>query len=355
MGSFSPNDFGLFDTSGNVAEWTADCANVDYVGAPGNGDSWQDGFCNLSVVRGGSWWHWPISLRASARENLSFTSRDGKVGFRVAHTLYPVSGPTPTPTPTPTPAPSCAICPDMLEIPAGSFQMGSNTGSDDEKPVHTVSFAGPFLIGVSEVTFAQWDRCVSDGGCAHSPDDEGWGRGVRPVINVSWEDISYQYIPWLNSETGNNYRLPSESEWEYAARAMTSTDYFWGNAIGVNNANCDGCGSFWDNSRTAPAGSFSPNGFGLYDTSGNVTEWTADCANIDYNGAPANGDPWVGGFCDLSVVRGGSWWHWPSSLRASNRENLNITSRDKKVGFRVAQSIDQPPASGSGSVVTVMP
>jgi hypothetical protein len=106
----------------------------------------------------------------------------------------------------------CNECPEMMVIPAGSFKMGSNTGSDEEKPVHTVSFADPFAIGVKEMTFAQWDRCVSAGGCTHSPDDEGWGRGRRPVMNVSWDEISNQYLPWLNSVTGNDYRFPSESE-----------------------------------------------------------------------------------------------------------------------------------------------
>ena len=132
--------------------------------------------------------------------------------------------------------------------------MGS-TDYDWSSPVHDVKIDSPFALGRHEVTFAEWDACVAAGGCSHTPEDEGWGRDDRPVINVSWEDAQ-QYVAWLSGVTGATYRLPSEAEWEYAARAGTTTRYFWGDEIGENRANCDGCGSEWDNRQTAPVGSF---------------------------------------------------------------------------------------------------
>ena len=162
---------------------------------------------------------------------------------------------------------SGGVGPEMAVISAGRFRMGCLSNDDacdsDEEPDHKVTIGRAFALSTHEVTFAQWDACVAGGGCGgHRPEDEGWGRGDRPVINVSWEDAQ-SYVAWLSRETGETYRLPSESEWEYAARAGTATKYSWGNEIGVNRANCDGCGSRWDDRRTAPAGSFAPNGFGL--------------------------------------------------------------------------------------------
>ena len=157
----------------------------------------------------------------------------------------------------------CAECPEMVVVPAGSFWMGSPRGEagrdGDEGPRHEVRIAEPFAMGVYEVTFAQWDACAAAGGCGgRRPKDRGWGRGDRPVIFVSWDDAQ-AYVRWLSEKTGERYRLPSESEWEYAARAGTATRYWWGNGIGGGRANCDGCGSRWDNDRTAPVGSFAAN------------------------------------------------------------------------------------------------
>ena len=146
---------------------------------------------------------------------------------------------------------------DMVSIPGGTFRMGdlNGGGDDDERPVHSVTVPD-FKLGKFEVTFTQWDACVADGGCGrYRPDDRGWGRGNRPVINVSWDDIQL-FIDWLNARTGGNFRLPTEAEWEYAARAGSTTIYSWGNSIGSNRANCDGCGSRWDDDRTAAGGEF---------------------------------------------------------------------------------------------------
>ena len=134
----------------------------------------------------------------------------------------------------------------------------SGDAGSDEKPVHDVTIAAPFAVGKYEVTFAEWDACVAAGGCTHRPDDEGWGLGTRPAINVSWDDAQ-EYVRWLSRETGKSYRLLSEAEWEYVARAGSATKYPWGDDVGTNKANCDGCGSQWDNKRTAPVGSFKPN------------------------------------------------------------------------------------------------
>ena len=173
-----------------------------------------------------------------------------------------------------------------------------------------MSIGQSFALSKFEVTFAQWDACVVDGGCnGYRPDDLGWERGSRPVIQVSWEDAQ-TYVSWLSRSTGENYRLPSESEWEYAARAGSTTQYNWGNDIGRNRANCDGCGSQW-NQRTAPVGSFAANAFGLHDMHGNVYEWVQDCWNLSYAGAPTDGRAWVHGDCEIRVVRGGSWSQQP--------------------------------------------
>ncbi len=199
--------------------------------------------------------------------------------------------------------------PEMVVIPAGSFRMGCVSGvgcyGDDEKPVHQVTIPAAFAVGKYEVTFAEWDACVSAGGCGHRPEDR-WGRGRHPVMRVSWDDAQ-TYVRWLSSQTGASYRLLSESEWEYAARAGSSTAYNWGNQIGSGRANCDGCGSQWDDSQTAPVGAFSPNAFGLHDMHGNVYEWVRDCWNESYSGAPSDGSAWQTGNCSRRVLRGGSW------------------------------------------------
>ncbi len=236
----------------------------------------------------------------------------------------------------------CDQCPEMVVVPAGRFRMGdlAGVGDSDERPVHEVAIEYPFAVGKYEVTFAEWDACVAAGGCTHLPKDVGWGRGTRPVINVSWNDAQ-QYVRWLSRETGKSYRLLSEAEWEYMARAGTTTKYPWGNEIGANKANCDGCGSQWDVESTAPVGSFETNAFGLYDTAGNVWEWVEDCGHDGYGGAPADGSAWVSGNCDIRVWRGGSWDGPPRDLRSTNRYMKASGYRsDNDGGFRVARTLD---------------
>ena len=229
--------------------------------------------------------------------------------------------------------------PDMVSLPAGNFIMGSNDGTDGEKPPHRVNIAKPFAVAKYAVTFDEWDICVKENGCKHKPSSYGWGRATRPVINISWDDVTKEYLPWLNKKTGKTYRLLSEAEWEYAARAGTTTKYPWGDAVGTGNANCSGCGSQWDTKQTAPVGSFKPNAFGLYDMHGNVWQWCEDAYRGSYNGAPNDGSVWSGGDTSSRDLRGGSWYSNPQDLRSANRNSYRPDVRDCVVGFRLARTL----------------
>ena len=230
-----------------------------------------------------------------------------------------------------------SIVPEVVSVPGGSFRMGdlSGDGDDNERPAHSVTVK-PFKLGKYEVTFAQWDACAADGGCGgYRPNDYGWGRGNQPVLDVSWDDAQL-YIDWLNSKTGGGYRLPTEAEWEYAARAGSTTKYSWGNDIGNNRANCSECGDRWGGA--APVGSFAANAWGLHDMHGNVWEWVEDCWHDNYDGAPGHGGAWIsGGNCQKRVVRGGSWYPTAWYLRSAYRNDLSRTYRGDNFGFRVAQ------------------
>jgi formylglycine-generating enzyme required for sulfatase activity len=252
----------------------------------------------------------------------------------------------------------CSNCPQMIVVPAGSFMMGSQASEPqrdpDEGPQHMVTFARQFAVGQFELTFGQWDACVADGGCngykpsaqvwvpcdggckSYLADEWPWGRGRQPLINVSWDDAK-GYVAWLSEKTGRDYRLLTEAEYEYATRAGTQTAYPWGNEIGKNNANCNGCGSRWDDIGTAPVGSFAANAFGLYDMVGNVSEWTEDCYHDSYQGAPADGKAWTSGDCAKRVVRGGSWDDNPESLRSAHRGAASPI--DQAPGFRVGRTL----------------
>ena len=231
----------------------------------------------------------------------------------------------------------------MVVVPEGSFLMGSPTDEagrfDDEGPAHRVTIARPFAVGVYEVTFAEWDACVSGGGCGgRRPDDRGWGRGRRPVINVSWKDAK-AYVEWLSRRTGEAYRLLSEAEWEYVARAGTRTRYWWGDKIGWKRACCSGCWDRWGGRQTAPVGSFSANAFGLHDVHGNVNEWVEDCWNESYRGAPRDGSAWTSGSCGLRVLRGGHWSSLPGHLRSAVRGTRTSLLWFNDPGLRVARTL----------------
>jgi len=229
----------------------------------------------------------------------------------------------------------------MTVLPAGRFLMGSPPSeqgrSDDESPQHTVTIARPFAVSKFELTFDEWDACVANGSCLPTSDN-GWGRGKQPTINVTWQDAQ-RYVAWLSKMTGKQYRLLSEAEYEYAARAGTQTAYPWGEEIGMGNANCNGCGSKWDDSKQpAPVGSFRPNGFGLYDMVGNVREWVEDCYHSNYEGAPTDGSAWTTA-CSRRVVRGGSWGDSPRYLRVASRGANTPDLRVSILGFRVGRTL----------------
>ena len=238
----------------------------------------------------------------------------------------------------------CEDCPEMVVVPAGRFRMGdlNGDGIPSEKPVHAVRIAQPFAMGRYEVTFAEYDRYAQAAGKT-KPDDEGWGRGNRPVMNVSWEDAQ-GYVEWLSQETGEHYRLPSEAEWEYAARAGSTTKYFWGNSPSGRYANASNDLDEWpgdDYEYTAPTGSFQPNQFGLYDMSGNVGEWVEDCWHENYARAPVDGSAWVrGGDCEHRVLRGGSFSSiFPAWVRSADRVGGGAAHRDSGGGFRLARTL----------------
>ena len=260
----------------------------------------------------------------------------------------------------------CDNCPWMVVVPAGSFRMGSPDSEDgrdsDEGPVHEVTIAKPFAVGVYEVTFYEWGKCVPSFCENQRPEDArryrdmgwgeddnagrsttayggedifgGWGRGKRPVINVSWDDTQ-EYVRWLSARTGKTYRLLSESEWEYVARAGTTGRYHWGNRISLRKANYGG-----RTDKTVLVGLYPPNSFGLYDVHGNVWEWVGDCWNDSYEGAPSDGSIWDEGDCDRSVVRGGSFGTSDARyIRSANRGWKPSWAGQYDIGFRVAREI----------------
>ena len=270
----------------------------------------------------------------------------------------------------------CDNCPEMVVLPAGSFMMGSPADEKgreyNEGPLHKVTIDYQFAVGVYEVTFSEWDYCVQQGGCNyHRPNDEGWGRGDRPVINVNWRDAK-AYVKWLSRETGEEYRLLSEAEWEYAARAGTTTPFHFGNTISTNQANYRTFKSFQDvwqerfgtaspsfaagyresydayspgsegsyRGATIPVGLLPPNKFGLHDMHGNVWEWVEDCWHDHYRRAPTDGSAWFkGGDCGNRVKRGGSWADRPGHLRSACRGGRVTDYRYVYLGFRVAMTL----------------
>lgn len=253
------------------------------------------------------------------------------------------------------------IEPLMVRIPAGSFKMGCSCKAGGKPGKQRTVSIESFEIGKYEVTFAEWDTCVDDGGCGHIP-DKGflkWGLSRHPVYDVSYDDIVYQYIPWLNKKTGKTYRLPTEAEWEYAARAGTTTRYNTGDCITTDDANFNGSeyrvnyygsdckvsgceGKGVNRGKTIPVGTLSANAFGLYDMHGNVSEWVQDCADENYGGVPTDGSASVD--CKSRIVRGGSWSLSDLGMLLCNHDayshdlkgNMGTLYR-KTIGFRLAK------------------
>jgi formylglycine-generating enzyme required for sulfatase activity len=251
----------------------------------------------------------------------------------------------------------CETCPEMVVIPRGDFIMGAPEGEEgsdaDERPQHRVVISRPFAVGRFAVTFAEWDACVTAGGCKNFlPGDRGWGRGQRPVINVRWEDAK-AYVAWLSQRTGKPYRLLSEAEREYVTRAGTTTPFWWGSSISSRQANYDAKFPYPAGGKdkgeyrreTVPVDSFDPNPWGLYQVHGNVYEWVEDCWHANYEDALGDGSARAEPDCAEHVVRGGSWNFAPWHLRAASRGRLAaaafVSGGVVGIGFRVARTLNR--------------
>ena len=232
----------------------------------------------------------------------------------------------------------CSICPPMIEVPTGSFQMGNRGGDSTEQPVHEVELKHRFAIGIREVTYGEWMACVKDQGCKQVPELASTPEQL-PMRNVSWSD-AVQYNQWLKKVTQKPYRLPTEAEWEYAARANSSTRYWWGNDLSLVYANCKGCGGEWNRDAPAKAGSYPANPFGIYDMNGSVWEWVSDCWHTNYKSAPNDGRSWETPGCQQRVLRGGSWRDDPRLVSSFSRFYYDADIRYIANGFRVALTLD---------------
>jgi formylglycine-generating enzyme required for sulfatase activity/class 3 adenylate cyclase len=226
----------------------------------------------------------------------------------------------------------CETCPEMIRIPAGSFRMGSDE-DPSEQPIRTVTVA-PFAIGLSPISVAEWNRCAAAKGCSFRLDDSD----TAPARNLSWLDAK-QYVDWLAQLTGKPYRLPSEAEWEYAARAGTSTRFWWGRALEPGKANCRECGAPQDPKAPMPVGSFARNAFGGADFGGGVAQWVADCWLPNYRDAPSDGSPRTVENCRENVLRGGSWRSNAASVRPASRTRYDTGVRYHAHGMRIARSL----------------
>jgi formylglycine-generating enzyme required for sulfatase activity len=269
----------------------------------------------------------------------------------------PVETARPAPSPAPaapavpaTPAPSvaakaasggeikdCPSCPILIPLSAGTFAMGSNSDDPAEKPPHRVAIGQPFAIGKYEVTVEQWNACADAGACTRIAID-GNPPNNAPMRNVSWDDAQV-YVKWLSKVGGKAYRLPTEAEWEYAARGGTSTVYWWGDQMKKGNADCKDCGDPWSTDGPVAVGSFAANPYGLFDMNGSVWEWVADCWHSSYKSAPADGRVWDDPACSVRVIRGGSWREGAPYMQSATRFKYSASVRQSQNGFRVARDM----------------
>ena len=335
---FRANPFGLYDMLGNVWEWTCSVYTFHGYSLIEIYNSCHRNWNQLPkhafpTLRGGAWNMLPEYCRSAARYHLEAFPATSNVGFRLVREIKPK------------PIQHIVFCdrlldgtegPEMVIIPGGQFKMGDIHGSGlgNEQPVHEVKIKQLAISGYT-ITFAEYDN-FAEATNRQKPKDEGWGRGNQPVIHVSWHD-AIAYTKWLSQQTGQHYRLPTEAEWEYAARAGTETDYWWGHEIAPNQANCRESGSQWSGKQTAPVGSFAPNPFGLYDTVGNVWEWTCSEYAKHYQGKEQQGVPQNN--LNQRVIRGGSWFLKAKNVRVSSRFFAKPTTQDKQVGFRIVREI----------------
>lgn len=231
--------------------------------------------------------------------------------------------------------------PKIEKIAPTTFMMGDQNrmGDDNEKPVHEVEIPSGFYISKNEVTFDQYDKFAKATN-RELPPDNGWGRGNRPVINISWYDAK-AYTSWLSSQTNEEYRLPTEIEWEYSSRAGSDTAFWYGNTVKPGYSVCDSCGSQWDGISTAPVGSQASNPLGLFDMHGNVAEWVEDCYHDSYEGAPNKNQVWLANQCDNRVLKGGSWFDIPRVGRSATRYRATPDLKASNWGFRIVRIIQE--------------
>jgi formylglycine-generating enzyme required for sulfatase activity len=244
-----------------------------------------------------------------------------------------------TPSSIPEPFQDCPDCPVMVPLPAGRFVMGADDQRDTYGPGHDRAMPIPFAIASTETTFDQYEACVIAGACRGDKSDHGWGRRRQPIINVPWQD-AVDYADWLSQKTGMLYRLPTEAEWEYAARAGTVTRYSWGDAVGEGRANCRRCSTKWSGKGTAPVAQFLPNAFGLFDMNGNVSEWVADCWRVRHTiGGEFPDTDADGSACSARVTRSGDWYYVPIFSTSAARKSNGPGLWRYTIGFRVVRGL----------------
>jgi formylglycine-generating enzyme required for sulfatase activity/serine/threonine protein phosphatase PrpC len=318
----------------------------------------------LAALGGGGFYAWQQGLLSDAMDKgselVDSTTKSIEAELEADPTPEPVAAPEPEPAPEPDsvvepePEPEPVETaraevfrdklkgggygPTMITVPAGTFLMGASSSvvGPDEVPRHQVTISA-FVVGVYEVTFDEYYRFARATG-RKKPKDNGWDRKTHPVIDVAWDD-ALAYTRWLSKQTGKSYRLLSESEWEYVARAGTTRSFWWGSKAGTGNAHCFDCKSDFSTSKPAKVGTYKPNPFGLYDTAGNVFEWVHDCYHRNYNNAPADGSVWEGGDCDVRITRGGAYRSPANSMRVENRDKFKSNKGQYNVGFRVARDL----------------
>jgi formylglycine-generating enzyme required for sulfatase activity/S1-C subfamily serine protease len=338
------NAWGLYDMTGNVWEWMGDCWNANYSGAPSDGSAWTSGSCEKRVIRGGAWNSNDPEARATYRLRIDSWYRGLSFGFRLARVIeadqvtIPNLGQSAAAPSVLDKAESklqpgrvfkdCADCPEMVIVPPGSFEMGSIEGESDEKPVHRVSITSSFALAKTEVTQKQWRSVMG-----RNPSQFSKFGDDHPVEQVNWHDAQ-EFVQKLSKKTGKVYRLPSEAEWEYACRAGGRQAYCGGDDI-------DSVAWIESNSglKTHSVAGKQANAWGLFDMSGNVLEWTADCGNPNYSGAPTDGKAWSSGNCGQRLLRGGSWFFVPYAARATIRLGNDPMSRSPFFGLRPAREL----------------
>lgn len=278
----------------------------------------------IAIIAGVAW-HW---LRRESTPSVIATS-PSESQPAAAHEALPTSQAAPAPA---SPQLTTVSSPEMVPLAGGTFAMGSNQDAS-EMPVHRVTIK-PFEISKFPITIGDWNQCVAAKVCEYIPT----GDDASPVTNLSWSDTR-QFLTWLAQITQKSFRLPSEAEWEFAARGGADTNYWWGDQLQAGMANCQGCGEPYDSLQPVKVGSFKPNPFGLYDMGGNVDQWVEDCWHSSYQGAPVDGSPWIEEGCLSHVIRSGSWKNDPSYVRSASRDRYDTSIRYPTHGFRIARSL----------------